>query len=34
MIPPGLERDVEEILEGVRKEIPVEALSQEGDEQT
>jgi len=34
MIPPGLERDVEEILEGVRKEIPVEALSHEGDEQT
>jgi hypothetical protein len=34
MIPPGLERDVEEILEGVRKEIPVEALRQEGDEQT
>ena len=33
MIPPGLERDVEEILEGVRKEIPVEALPQEGDEQ-
>jgi hypothetical protein len=33
MIPPGLERDVEEILEGVRKEIPVEALAQEGDEQ-
>jgi hypothetical protein len=34
MIPPGLERDVEEILEGVRKEIPVDALSHEGDEQT
>ena len=33
MIPPGLERDVEEILEGVRKEIPVEVLSPEGDEQ-
>ena len=33
MIPPGLERDVEEILEGVRKEIPVETLPQEGDEQ-
>jgi hypothetical protein len=33
MIPPGLERDVEEILEGVRKEIPVEALPQEGNEQ-
>ena len=33
MIPPGLERDVEEILEGVRKEIPVELLPQEGDEQ-
>ena len=32
MIPPGLERDVEEILEGVRKEIPVELLPQEGDE--
>jgi hypothetical protein len=34
MIPPGLERDVEEILEGVRREIPVEALPQKGDEQT
>jgi hypothetical protein len=34
MIPPGLERDVEEILEGVRKEIPVEVLPQEEDEQT
>ena len=33
MIPPGLERDVEEILGGLRKEIPVEALPQEGDEQ-
>ena len=34
MIPPGLERDVEEILEGVRREIPVEALQHERDEQT
>jgi len=34
MIPPGLERDVEEILEGVRREIPIEALPPEGDEQT
>ena len=34
MIPPGLERDVEEILEGVRKEIPLEALRQEENEQT
>jgi len=34
MIPPGLERDVEEILEGVRREILVESLPQEGDEQT
>jgi hypothetical protein len=34
MIPPGLERDVEEILEGVRREIPVEALPQKGDKQT
>ena len=34
MIPPGLERDVEEILEGLRREIPVEALPQEGNPQT
>jgi hypothetical protein len=27
MIPPGLERDVEEVLEGLRKEIPVEPLA-------
>ena len=26
MIPPGLERDVEEVLEGLRKEIPVEPV--------
>ena len=34
MIPPGLERDVEEILEGLRKEMPVEVLLHEGGEQT
>jgi len=34
MIPPGLERDVEEILENVKKEIPVEPLPHERDEQT
>ena len=34
VIPPGLERDVEEILEGLRKEMPVEVLLHEGDEQT
>jgi hypothetical protein len=33
MIPPGLERDVEEILEACG-EIPVEALPQKGDKQT
>ena len=33
MIPPGLERDVEEILEGLREEIHVEALPQDGNEQ-
>jgi len=27
MIPPGLERDVEEVLEGLRKEIPVEPVA-------
>ena len=34
MIPPGLERDVEEILEGLRKEMPVEVLLHEGGKQT
>jgi len=33
MIPPGFERDVEEILEGLREEIHVEALPQDGNEQ-
>ena len=33
MIPPGLERDVEEMLEGLRKEISVEVLPREGEGQ-